>query len=153
MFGGVEFGFVIELQLARDDDNEIWEYSPQSRYANRKGYPLHRYGSGRFCKFTAGTTVGAPGVYAVTSEQRLKYIGKCKSLKARFGSGGYANISPRNCFKGGQETNCRINALILAEAIGGKRIFLWFRKVPEPSVLEERLINDLDPPWNLRRPS
>jgi hypothetical protein len=42
-------------------------------------------------------------------------------LSARFNAG-YGNISPKNCFKGGQETNCRVNNLVHSAALAGERI-------------------------------
>ena len=41
----------------------------------------------------------------------LRYVGECANLSARFNVG-YGNISPKNCFSGGQETNCRLNNLL-----------------------------------------
>ena len=62
-------------------------------------------------------------------------------------------ISPRNCFAGGQETNCRINNLILEASKGGEETTLWFYRVDggkdarvEIEALHKNL---LKPPWNL----
>ena len=51
---------------------------------------------------------------------------------------GYGNISPSNCFKGGQETNCRINALIYATVSRGERVHLWFHATADYKELEAK---------------
>ncbi len=65
---------------------------------------------------------------------------------------GYGHISPRACFKGGQDTNCRINNLILQGVNISLDLDLWFRLI-EGDVLdrvsiERELIATLHPPWN-----
>ncbi len=74
---------------------------PQSRYKNNKGLLLNNHGSGHFCKFVIPKNCMINGVYAIVVNKELKYIGECVNLSSRFNSG-YGNISPRNCFKGGQ---------------------------------------------------
>jgi hypothetical protein len=51
-------------------------------------------------------------------------VGECANLSARFNTG-YGNISPKNCFKGVQETNCRLNNLLYSAIVVGQRISLW----------------------------
>jgi hypothetical protein len=61
---------------------------------------------------------------------------------------GYGNISPRNCFKGGQETNCRINNLIYETAKEGVSISLWFLNTQDHKSVEGELLMDKGPDWN-----
>ena len=72
-------------------------------------------------------------------------------LAATLGPSGYAQIQPRNCFKGGQSTNCKVNHRILLAAQDGLAVRLWIRQTASPGPLEERLIAKLAPPWNDRR--
>lgn len=94
---------------------------PQSRYNNGKNLPVNRYGQGPFCKFRIPNGQHYSGVYAVMVGRQVKYIGECENLSSRFNMG-YGNISPRNCFRGGQETNCRLNNLICEVAKRGESI-------------------------------
>jgi hypothetical protein len=61
---------------------------------------------------------------------------------------GYGTISPRNCFVGGQETNCRLNNLILQEASTGAKISLWFLPSDEYKAIEQELRASERPDWN-----
>jgi hypothetical protein len=80
-------------------------------------------------------------------DEELRYVGECASLSARFNAG-YGNISPRNCFKGGQETNCRLNNLIYMAATAGGHISLWFFQTADYESVEAFLRTTLDPAWN-----
>lgn len=75
------------------------------------------------------------------------YVGECKNLTARFNTG-YGQISPRNCFVGGQETNCRINKLILSEAVQGHGVRLWFMQTAAYKTIEMELRSIRRLPWN-----
>jgi hypothetical protein len=61
---------------------------------------------------------------------------------------GYGNISPRNCYVGGQPTNCRINSLILEMYKRGSQIELLFYETRDRFNIERTLINELNPEWN-----
>ena len=77
----------------------------------------------------------------------LVYLGECEILARRFNAG-YGNISPRNCFVGGQSTNCKVNRAILCSAAEGKKIGLWFHTTAIRKQVESRLIEGQRPPWN-----
>jgi hypothetical protein len=64
-----------------------------------------------FCKFTVPRRYQTSGAYALTADGELRYIGERANLAARFNAG-YGNISPKNCYRGGQETNCHLNNLL-----------------------------------------
>ena len=93
-----------------------------------------------------------PGVYAIVNgEGEVLYIGRAQdSLAIRWGRRGYSVIDPRNCFVGGQSTNCHINALITNELMTGRSPTLQVHETASPSDLEARLIAALRPRWNLR---
>ena len=92
-----------------------------------------------------------PGLYAVTVDRRLAYVGIATDLRRRWGSSGYAEIQPVNCYRGGQSTNCKINHAILLAVLEGQIVELWTRRDSDPRPLEVRLIRELDPPWNSQR--
>lgn len=138
---------VCAIEPKRIPDESIWEFMPQERYMNTDNIPLNRYGNGPFCKFTIPKTIIASGVYAMTSDKVVKYIGECQNLSSRVNMG-YGNISPRNCFIGGQETNCRVNNLIFNEAKLGSVLSLWFLETDNYKYIEQKLRNSMHPPWN-----
>lgn len=133
------------------DAGKIRAFRPQSSYANRACLEIHSYGDGPFCKFKIDRHYKVSGVYALTIEDELKYLGECRNLSSRYNSG-YGQISPRNCFVGGQRTNCRINNLIYKEFLVGKRVDLWFMETVYHKAIEKELLLALRhwPQWNLR---
>ena len=120
---------------------------PQDRYLNAQNLSLNKYGEGPFCKFTIWNDIRSGGVYVLTVDDHVRYIGECANLAARFNVG-YGNISPKNCFKGGQQTNCRLNNLICITAQAGQRITLWFYATVEYKSMEAFLRSALKPVWN-----
>lgn len=142
-----EFAWVCDIEPEREKDGSVRKLMPQSRYTNKKQLSLHNYGKGPFCKFTIPKNYKASCVYAIVVNQDLKYIGECVSLSSRFSSQ-YGNISPRNCFKGGQQTNCRINNLICKTAEAGNCISLWFMKIDGRKSVESDLRKKVKPDWN-----
>ncbi len=120
---------------------------PQSRYKNATSARLNRYGQGPFCKFKIPTNFTAAGVYAIRSGNVVKYIGECQNLTSRYNMG-YGNISPRNCFVGGQETNCRVNSFILLEVRTSAVLSLWFLPTDNYKTIELELLAVDRPAWN-----
>lgn len=139
--------FVCHLTPDKEAAGQVLSVLPQERYKNARNLPLNAYGVGPFCKFRVPKQFKTSGVYALVVEGSIKYIGECINLSTRYNSG-YGNISPRNCFKGGQETNCRINALIHAESQLGRNIELWFHATREHKELEKRLLSIGAYEWN-----
>jgi hypothetical protein len=68
-----------------------------------------------------------------------------KTEEARFNNG-YGNISPKNFFKGGQETS--LNNLVYLTACDGKRITLWFFRTADYKITEAALRASLKLAWN-----
>lgn len=84
-----------------------------TKYLNRKKLRLHQYGDSIFCKFKIDDKYEKlKGIYCFAINDRIVYIGRCTDNYSKRINYGYGNISPRNCFIGGQSTNCRINAKI-----------------------------------------
>jgi hypothetical protein len=145
--GNYEFEHVCDIEPVRETDGTLRQHMPQGRYKNARNLPLNRYGSGPFCKFGIPNRFQVSGVYVLTVDEELRYVGECANLSARFNAG-YGNISPKNCFKGGQETNCRLNNLLYAAFLAGQRITLWFFGTADYKSVEAAMRRTLNPTWN-----
>jgi hypothetical protein len=99
--GDYEFEYVCDIEPVRETDGTLRQHMPQDRYKNARNLPLNRYGGGPFCKFGIPNRFRVSGVYVLTVDEELRYVGECANLSARFNAG-YGNISPKNCFRGGQ---------------------------------------------------
>jgi hypothetical protein len=120
---------------------------PQGDYANANGLRLNKYGNGPFCQFRLPADLVVEGVYALIVNDSVKYVGECESLASRYNIG-YGQISPRNCYEGGQNTNCKVNNLILQLAEKGEVVHLWFHLTDNRKTIERGLLSTLTPPWN-----
>jgi hypothetical protein len=145
--GPYTFAHICKIDPVRNDDGTVRQYMPQGKFNNLKGLPLSEYGHGPFCKFRVPNTFRTSGVYALQIAGAVNYIGECQNLAARYNAG-YGNISPRNCFKGGQDTNCRLNNLICLAAIDGSAIDLWFHPTPNHKTAELDLLAIQKWAWN-----
>ncbi len=141
------FRFICNLKPALEPDGSIRFDQPQSQYVNRSGISLNRYGAGPFCRLRIPGNISVSGVYAIIRDGCVLYIGECQNLSQRFNAG-YGQISPRNCYQGGQETNCRMNTLVLREALAGRALSLYFRECKDYKNLEAHLRQEVRPEWN-----
>lgn len=129
------------------------EFMPQPEYGKASVTPLNPHGKGPFCRFKVrGLPVG-PGVYALRIKGKIVYVGKSQYLAQRFGPSGYGSIQPRNCFVGGQSTNCKVNHNILKAVRSGRTVELWIHETSSPGPVEAKVIRDQKPEWNSQRPS
>ena len=158
----VEFERVADILPKRDQQQRLLEERPASRYSNRRKLPLNKYGNGPFRRFRIeadGDVLDSIGIYAIVrGTQEVLYIGKCtrptSALGKRFNSG-YGSIQPRNCFRGGQSTNRRINHDILEASKKGNYLSVVFHRCltgADASAIEAQLIRNLGPPWNINIP-
>jgi hypothetical protein len=145
--GQFDFVHVSQIEPERNADGSVRRFMPQALYANTRSLPLSRYGQGPFCKFKIPTTYNVSGVYALRVAEAVKYIGECANLSARYNAG-YGNISPRNCFKGGQDTNCRLNNLVYLAAVAGDSIDLWFHQTDSYKAAELEILAIQKWIWN-----
>ena len=148
-FAGHTFKRVQEIQPERDSSGEPVEYRPECI----DDAPLHRYGQGPFCRFSVaqGRSWRTGGVFVITCDDAARSIGETVNL-ARFWNFRSEITASAVRQKGGQQTHCRINSLILSEAKRRADIVLWFHPVENAAVRKElraRLIAALNPPWNL----
>lgn len=145
--GGIQFAFICDLTPAAEIDGAIRACSPQSRYRNADNRKLNKYGAGPFCKFKIPSRHTTAGVYVIAMDGTPVYVGECRNLADRYNMG-YGNISPRNCYQGGQETNCRINNLIYGSVLAGAKVRLWFYPTSDYKSVEQQLRAKLRLPWN-----
>ena len=142
--------FVCKITIEKDLEGLPVEDLPQDRYENRNHLPSNKHGKGPFCRFDIPILPDDPGVYAITVDNSVVYIGECQNFRERYGPRGYGVIHPRNCFVGGQSTNCKVNARILEVTLRDSIPELWF--APEISgtrkLVEKDLISRFQPQWN-----
>ena len=146
-FSGYLFERAHEIQILRTETGEVAEYVHTLPPTIR----LNSHAAGPFCEFRLLGLPADSGVYAVTANDDLKYIGECKNLSIRFGPTGYARIDRRNCHSDGQSTNCKINSLILKSAKEGQTVVLWFHATQSYKAVETSIIDELNPPWNSKK--
>jgi hypothetical protein len=144
---GMRFGPVCRIEPERDENGHIVVHTPQDRYANAGTAVRNRHGNGPFCRFRIPAQPTGPGVYAILVDGIVRYIGICHDLPRRWNAG-YGNISPKNCYRGGQSTNCKVNHHIYEAAVAGRAVELWFCPTREAKATESRLIRALRPHWN-----
>jgi hypothetical protein len=140
------------IEPERGTDGAPLKFMPHPQYALAETTPLNRHGAGPFCRFRVDGLPSTSGAYALTIDGELAYVGIAKDLARRWGTQGYSRISPRNCYVGGQSTNCKVNNRILIAACGGERIDLWMYETLAPAPVESKVIRHLRPPWNSQRP-
>lgn len=145
---GYEFQFVEEIRPERDEDGKIKISMPQQSYSEANESYVHKHGWGPFCDFSISREwKSLTGVYIYFVDGEPRYVGEAKDFGKRVNRG-YGNISPRNCFKGGQRTNCRMNHKIFETARNRKKIELYFHRTDERKRLEKELIQKIEPKWN-----
>ena len=151
------FDFVNYILPERDQNGKIIEYSPQDKYKKCDSVSLNKHGHGSFCKFSVKNAEAKPGVYLQVLEKPVEennehiiYIGEAVDLKKRFSSNGYGGISPKNCFEGGQSTNCKMNKVVLEESKKGNIISLYFYATTEHKKVEKELLLNIQTKYNVK---
>lgn len=144
---GYEFQFIQQL-IPECENGQIKEYAPQNKYAKRGNLLLARNGSGTFCRFSIQAPT-APGVYLWVVAGEIIYIGEAVNLSKRFNSG-YGNISPRNCYIGGQSTNCKMNKVVLEYYRKGQVIDLYFLPTEDHKQTELFLLQRIHTKYNVK---
>ena len=146
------FKCVGRIEPKKTDDGEIFTYKPQKKYEGKRD-DYHDY-----CKAetefilivnTELELEKAKGVYVwvLDGAEKPSYIGEAKNLMTRFSSG-YCRINPRNCFTGGQSTNCKMNHEVLKMWKEGRYFKLFFYKTERYKDIENKLIKEYDPTLN-----
>lgn len=144
----VEFLYAATLAPEVSAGGELMLHFPQERYLKKGSVGLHRYGVGPFCRFRVKGLPHAAGVYVYLVEDNPVYVGEAIDLSSRFYA--YGNISPKNCYKGGRETNCRMNTRIFQTYLSGGTIDVYIHETASYKTLEAQMIEELQPAWNRR---
>lgn len=114
---------------------------------------LNNYGDLSFCKFVIDKSLSDNGIYAWVLDNEIKYVGRCTDNFRNRINQGYGNISPKNCFKDGQATNCHLNSEINKVS---DRIQLYFHKMTGSSIkdiklLEKNILKENNYEWNIQK--
>lgn len=108
------------------------------RYSNSAKHPLNNYGEGPFCEFDVPADIGdKKGIYIFVINDKVKYVGRCLNTFKKRISQGYGHISPRNCYKGGQPTNCHINRELNKAFEKGAKVFIGIHSMDDNSEIRE----------------
>ena len=142
-----KFQFLKVIKTNLDEKSNLISYSPQSRYNNKKNLKLNKNGDGSFCKFKLNIQKDS-GVYLWEVNNNIIYIGESINLYKRFNNG-YGNISPRNCFIGGQSTNCKMNKIVKYFYENNLNIKIYYLQTNDYQFIEKELIQKLKPICNI----
>jgi hypothetical protein len=110
---------------------------------------LGPYGDEAYCDYSIKdeSIKKQKGIYAY-GLNTIMYIGRCRdSFKKRIDNG-YGKISPYNCLKLGQSTNCRLNFFVTSN-----RPSFWVATMDNPKLIaeyEEYIRDYYHLPWNIR---
>lgn len=125
------------------------------------GRARHAYGDGPFARLAMPKLPAEPGLYVWQLDEVVVYLGQTRTpLAKRLGSNGYATISTYNTLarepgrtNGGQQTNCRVNALANAALVAGSHLVIWHRVTAAEVALSEEarwMMRWRKPDWNRR---
>ncbi len=122
----------------------------------RSGDPIYKcflnpYGDGVYCRFRLerGPLSSKKGLYCYCLRSSLVYVGRSIDPFEKRINQGYGAIHPKNCFLDGQATNCHLNALIAEDVSAVSLFVLSLSEDIEIDRLERRLIQMLQPQWNI----
>ena len=118
-FGRWTFMHVGTIDPDRSPEGKVSEFMPQARYAKANTTRLNRHGDGPFCRVRVPGGPHRGGVYGMTADDNVMYIGEAQDMAQRWELSGYGSIQPKNCYVGDQSTNCKINGRMLKCRRGG----------------------------------
>ena len=109
---------------------------------------LNKCGDLVYCDFSIAEHTNARGLYYYAVRGEIKYIGRCCDSFGKRINQGYGHLSAKNCYRDGQVTNCRLNALI-AQHQRQITLYLCSKLDDERLIaLERTLIEQEKPEWN-----
>ena len=147
MVCGYPFRYIQQL-IPDCIDGKAAKYYPQKNYNNVDHLPLLPDGHGTFCRFSVDAPAAA-GVYLWVVYGEIIYIGETVNLAKRFNMG-YGNISPRNCFVGGQSTNCKMNKVVMEYYEKCTPIDLYFYETADNKQVELTLLRRYNTKYNVK---
>ncbi len=113
------------LLVERDAQGGVLTTSPLAGMAAvEQRYPA--WALGPFGRIEPEAALPAqPGVYALSSQGVVRYVGASGDLSRTFGHRGLGHVSRRDAQNAGREELCRLNRLITAEAQAGRTVDLY----------------------------
>lgn len=141
---GHQFVLITTIEPEREE-RRVRAFSP-------KGPDGRELSSAPFCRFGFPPHLSLAGVYAVTVNDRVVYVGKTNNLSRRWGPGEYGDIVVPKPGGNHQVTNRRVNHAILEAGQRGDVVQVWFHDTAEGDVIEGELIGKLDLSWNREGP-
>ena len=112
---------------------------------------LNEHGDKVYCDFSIASTSlsKSRGIYSFTIGEEIKYFGRSHDQFDKRINQGYGNISPKNCYRDGQSTNCHINSLIAQIYIDVSFHVFPLNDDLVIDRLEKLLIGLYKPEWNV----
>ncbi len=135
------FVYVDTIKLEQDANGDIISYNSKGRYLKKDTASLNKYGNLEFCRFFVNNLPTVSGIYALFEDDVCVYIGRAKNLSARWGRRNYGAISPKNCYVGGQSTNCKVNNYIYEATKAGKKLELYIYETQNYIQVEKQLLS------------
>jgi len=116
---------------------------------------LNKNGDDKYCYFKVSQASKIEkGLYFIKVNDSLKYIGRCLTNFDDRINKNYGKITPTNCYKDGQSTNCHINSKINLYTDSNISIsFHRMRNTIDIKLLEKNIL-DYNPDifeWNIQR--
>jgi hypothetical protein len=110
---------------------------------------LNAHGDQTYCQFSISKYLQAKGVYCFSLDGNPEYLGRSRDpFRTRINCG-YGRLSPKNCYRDGQVTNCHLNSL-LAKHWSRVELFVCpLENDDEISDSERDLIARYRPAWNI----
>jgi hypothetical protein len=104
-----------------------------------------------FCDFSIAKSIPskAKGIYCFTIGEAIKYFGRSHDPFEKRLNQGYGHISPKNCYRDGQSTNCHVNSIIAKNYSVVSFYVCPIENDLEIDQLERLLINSYKPEWNI----
>jgi len=110
---------------------------------------LNEYGDDTYCDFSVAESLKAKGLYLFTVGDEIRYLGRTHEPFEKRINQGYGHLSPKNCYRDGQATNCRLNSLIAKHWAQIACYVCPLENDNEIDSLERALIRQLQPEWNV----
>ena len=147
---GYQFENLGDVEVERDEGGVPTTHVPEAPADEPSGTWLHAYGHGPFCTLAPPEMPWTGGVYAIVVDGDVKYVGQSADVTRQFGQSGFGSICRANCRDGrGQQTNCRINNLVLGATQDGLAVVLWLHRACDRNRVKREIVSALAPEWNL----
>lgn len=140
------FDYIQDLiPIHKNGELYVYNHRDNEKYKER---PKNKYGHKDYCKFKINFPKKISGVYLWIVDEQIIYIGEAKDLRVRFNTN-YGHITPYNCTKKGQVTNCKMNNVVLELFKNeNKIIHLYFMQTENHKEIESILLAKINTKYN-----